>query len=64
MEDKEKFLKVKYMADSLKISFQKALEIHEMTSSKGIYSKTLDNEKKDEELLLSPKLAEYAKKVK
>lgn len=63
-DEREKYLKVKAMAESLGIPFQKALEIHEMTSKKGIYSKTLEEEKEEEELLLSPKLKEYALKVK
>jgi len=37
----EIYYKVKGMADSLGISYDKALEIHEMTSKKGIFSKTL-----------------------
>ena len=63
-DEREKYFKVKAMAESLGIPFQKALEIHEMTSKKGIYSKTLEEEKEEEELLLSPKLKEYALKVK
>jgi len=32
------------MADQLRIPFKKAQEIHEMTSKKGIHSKTLEEE--------------------
>jgi hypothetical protein len=59
----ETYYKVKAMAASLRISYDKALEIHEMTAKKGIFSKTLEHQEQ-EELCLSPKLLEYAIKVK
>lgn len=48
----------------MRIPFKKAQEIHEMTTRKNIHSKTMDTEKVEEEMLLSPKLYEYAKQVK
>ena len=43
-KEKEEYFKIKSMADQLRIPFKKAQEIHEMTSKKGIHSKTLEEE--------------------
>lgn len=58
MDDEEKIAhkKIKLMAKSLKLSYDDAKTIHEMTVSKGVVSKTLEDQIYDEALNLTPKI--------
>ena len=49
--------RTKKLAKSLNASYEQAKVIGEMTASKGIHSKTIDEESDDEELSMTPAMA-------